>query len=221
MERIYGTGENSFAALKGVSLRIHAGESVAIVGESGSGKSTLLHILAALDHSTSGEVRYRDSAFGSMAAGDLDMLRNREFGFVFQQFYLDERASLVENVTLPMMINGTPRTERRERAQEVLNNLGMGKRIHDSAGQLSGGQRQRVALARALVNRPQVLFADEPTGALDVENGEAVTQLLFKLNSDGITLVLVTHNHELAQRCDHQLTIVDGELVTPEQRMNR
>lgn len=221
VERIYGTGDNTFTALNGVSLHIDEGESVAIAGESGSGKSTLLHILAALDQPTAGDVRYQDSSLGDMTARERDMLRNREFGFVFQQFYLDERSSIFDNVSLPMMINGVSRAERRKRVEEVLKRLGMGGRIDDRAGQLSGGQRQRVALARALVNRPRVIFADEPTGALDVENGEAVTRLLFELNTEAVTLVLVTHNHELAQRCDRQITIVDGELATPATRNQR
>lgn len=214
LTRAFGAGETRFEALRGVSVQIAEGDSLAIAGESGSGKSTLLHILGALDRPDAGEVRYDGATLTGMSTRETDALRNAQFGFVFQQFYLDERATVLENVALPMTIAGVPRAERRERVREVLVRLSLDKRIDERAGRLSGGQRQRVAIARALAGRPRVLFADEPTGALDTENGEAVAKFLFELNEqDGITLVLVTHSRDLADRCARQITIRDGQLV--------
>ncbi|NHA66993.1 ABC transporter ATP-binding protein [Phycicoccus flavus] len=214
LEKVYGSGENRFRALKGVSLSARTGDSLAIVGRSGSGKSTLLHLLGALDRPDGGRVRYEGEPVDTMSTRDQDRMRNREFGFVFQQFHLEERASVLENVALPMMIAKVPAKERRERALEVLDRLGLADRADENAANLSGGQRQRVAMARALANRPRVIFADEPTGALDVENGATVADLLFELNrDDGITLVLITHSTDLARRCGRRVTIVDGELA--------
>ncbi|MBP2437260.1 ABC transporter ATP-binding protein [Microbacterium amylolyticum] len=214
VRRVFGSGQTRFEALQGVTVQIAEGDSLAIAGESGSGKSTLLHILGALDRPDAGEVRYDGAALSEMSTSQTDALRNREFGFVFQQFYLDERATVLENVALPMTIAGVPRTQRRERVHEALKRLGMQERIDERAGRLSGGQRQRIAIARALAGRPRVLFADEPTGALDTENGEAVTKFLFELNEqDGITLILVTHSRDLADRCARRITISDGQLL--------
>lgn len=215
LEKTYGSGANRFRALKGVSLEADEGESLAIVGQSGSGKSTLLHLLGALDRPDGGSLLYRGQAVEKMRTRDQDRMRNREFGFVFQQFHLEERASVLENVALPMMIARLPAHQRRRRAVEALDRLGLADRADDSAAALSGGQRQRVAIARALANRPRVIFADEPTGALDMTNGAAVADLLFELNRDeGITLVLITHSTDLAQRCARRVTIVDGLIAT-------
>lgn len=217
LQKFYGPQKNSFHALKGVSLEIEEGESLAIVGRSGSGKSTLLQLLGLLDTADSGDLLVDGRPVFDMTIRETDRLRNGVFGFVFQQFHLDETASLFENVSLPLVISGVPRSECRSRVQEVLARLGIAERSGDPVGQLSGGQRQRVAIARALVNRPRVLFADEPTGALDVENSESVADLLFGLNQkDGITLVIVTHSDELTAHCDRKLTIVDGSLVEHE-----
>lgn len=217
LEKTYGSGDNRFRALRGVSLQADEGESLAIVGQSGSGKSTLLHLLGALDRPDGGSLLYRGEPVEKMKTRDQDRMRNREFGFVFQQFHLEERASVLENVALPMMIAKVPAPQRRERAVEALDRLGLADRVDDTAAALSGGQRQRVAIARALASRPRVIFADEPTGALDVTNGAAVADLLFELNrDDGITLVLITHSTDLAQRCARQVTIVDGLIEADE-----
>jgi len=214
LRRTFGTGQAAFEAVKGVSLRIEEADTVAIVGPSGSGKSTLMHMLAALDSPSGGDVRYRGRSLADASERQVDGVRNSEFGFVFQHFHLDEGASVLENVATPLMIAGGPPQERRPRVVQALERLGLADRVDERAGALSGGQKQRVALARAIVNRPRVLFADEPTGALDQATGDSVTQLLFDLNeTEGITLVIVTHSSELAERCSRQLRIVDGRLT--------
>lgn len=216
LQKVYGAGESRFHALRGVSLDIAEAETLAIVGPSGSGKSTLMHVLAALDRPDGGTVGFRDQDLGALTQRELDTLRNREFGFVFQQFHLDEGASVMENVAMPLMVGRIPRRDRREAVLQALEPLGLGGRIDERAGNLSGGQRQRVAIARAIVNRPRVLFADEPTGALDQENGEKVARLLFDLHEQyGLTLVMVTHSGELAERCGRQVSILDGRLSDP------
>ena len=214
LRRTFGTGQAAFEAVKGVSLRIDEADTVAIVGPSGSGKSTLMHMLAALDSPSGGDVRYRGRSLADASERQVDGVRTSEFGFVFQHFHLDESASVLENVATPLMIAGGPPQERRPRVVQALERLGLADRVDERAGALSGGQKQRVALARAIVNRPRVLFADEPTGALDQATGDSVTQLLFDLNeTEGITLVIVTHSSELAERCSRQLRIVDGRLT--------
>lgn len=213
LQKVYGAGESRFHALRGVSLDIAEAETLAIVGPSGSGKSTLMHVLAALDKPDGGAVRFQGQDLGGLRQGELDALRNQEFGFVFQQFHLDEGASVLENVAMPLMVSRVPRRDRRGMVLAALERLGLSDRIDDRAGNLSGGQRQRVAIARAIVNRPRVLFADEPTGALDRENGDKVARLLFDLHEqDGLTLVMVTHSGDLAERCGRQVSILDGRL---------
>ncbi len=213
LTKTYGTKANPFQALKSASFTVNEGESVAITGESGSGKSTLLHILGLLDTPDSGDIDYAGDRISGTSSKRQDNIRNSDFGFVFQQFHLDDRATVLENVVLPMMIAKVKKTDRRERAAEVLERLGLKDKIDSRASQLSGGQRQRVAIARALINRPRIVFADEPTGALDTENSEIVSDLLFELNeNDGITLLLVTHSDRLAARCDRKVSIVDGRL---------
>lgn len=214
VERSYGTGDSRFRALGPVTLQVREGESLAVIGHSGSGKSTLLHLLAALDRPTVGLVRFRGEDVHGMSAGAADRLRNRGFGFVFQQFHLDGRATVAQNVALPLVIAGVAPGRRRQVVREVLARLGLAGRERSRVGELSGGQCQRVAIARAVVNRPSVIFADEPTGALDSENGAAVSDLLFELNRrEGITLVMVTHSQELADRCGRSVSISDGRLV--------
>ncbi|GAB3849481.1 ABC transporter ATP-binding protein [Nesterenkonia populi] len=213
LTKTYGTKDNPFHALKSASFTVNERESVAITGESGSGKSTLLHILGLLDRPDSGSIDYAGDRISSTSSKRQDSVRNSDFGFVFQQFHLDDRATVLENVALPMMIAKTKKADRRGRATEVLERLGLHDKIDSRASQLSGGQRQRVAIARALINRPRIVFADEPTGALDSENSQIVSDLLFELNeNDGITLVLVTHSDRLADRCSRKVNIVDGQL---------
>ena len=217
LQRSYGRGANRFDALKGVSLRIDRGESVAIVGKSGSGKSTLMHLLALLDQSDHGSLRVGGVDAASLSSRQLSRLRNETFGFVFQQFFLNPNASVLENVILPLKIAGVGRRERRARGMAVLDQLEMADKAQSKAVSLSGGQKQRAVIARALVNNPQLIFADEPTGNLDTVTGRLVEDILFRLNREsGITLVVVTHDTELAARCDRQVHISDGREVIPE-----
>jgi putative ABC transport system ATP-binding protein len=217
LRRSYGRGANRFDALKGVSLRVDHGESVAIVGKSGSGKSTLMHLLALLDQPDHGALHVGGVDAASLSSRQLSRLRNETFGFVFQQFFLDPHASVLENVILPLKIAGVGRRERRARGMAVLDQLEMADKAKSRAVSLSGGQKQRAVIARALVNKPQLIFADEPTGNLDTATGRLVEDILFRLNSEnGITLVVVTHDAELAARCDRQIHISDGHEVIPE-----
>jgi putative ABC transport system ATP-binding protein len=214
LTRVYGKGDARFEALKGVSLDIMPGESLAIVGKSGSGKSTLMHLLALLDAPDDGTIRVDGQDVRTASARTLNGLRNARFGFVFQQFFLTPGQTVLENVTLPLMIAGVGAKERRRRGMETLRALGLDDKAGNRATDLSGGQKQRVVIARALVNEPDVIFADEPTGNLDSATGAQVQDLLFGLQRDrGITLVVVTHDPDLADRCDRRVTIADGRLV--------
>lgn len=216
LRKTFGKGQAAFEALQGVSLDIQEGDTTAIVGPSGSGKSTLMHLLAGLDVPTAGAVEYRGRPLSDASPSELDRIRNTEFGFVFQHFHLDEAASVLENVAMPLTIAGMAPDERRARVACALTRLGLEERIDERAGVLSGGQKQRVALARAIVNRPRAVFADEPTCALDQATGHTVTDLMFDLNlTEGITLVIVTHANDLAERCSQQFRIVDGALTRP------
>lgn len=212
--KIYGKGESALVALDEVSLNIKKGESIAIIGKSGSGKSTLMHALAALDKLNAGTISFNDVEYQSMGSAKLDELRSRHFGFIFQQFFLNGRETVLENVMLPLKISGTPRKTRKSRALKALEEVDMLNKINNKAVNLSGGQKQRVAIARALVNDPEVIFADEPTGNLDSENGYKVVELLFRLNKEKkITLIIVTHDAELAGMCGRQFTMKDGKLT--------
>jgi putative ABC transport system ATP-binding protein len=214
IRRSYGRGESRFDALKGVSLRIHAGESVAIVGKSGSGKSTLMHLLALLDSPDGGSLTISGTDSARLTTRELNGLRNKDFGFVFQQFFLNPNATVLDNVVLPLKIAGIGRRERSARGMAVLEQLEMTDKAKNKAVDLSGGQKQRVVIARALVNEPKVIFADEPTGNLDSATGRLVEDTLFSLNKvHGITLVVVTHDSDLAARCDRQLYLRDGREV--------
>ena len=217
LQRSYGRGASRFDALKGVSVRIDRGESVAIVGKSGSGKSTLMHLLALLDQPDHGSLSVAGVDAATLSSRQLSRLRNETFGFVFQQFFLNPNASVLENVILPLKIAGVGRRERRARGMAVLDQLEMADKAQSRAVSLSGGQKQRAVSARALVNNPQLIFADEPTGNLDSGTGRLVEDILFGLNREsGITLVVVTHDTELAARCDRQVHISDGREVLPE-----
>ncbi|WP_285247710.1 MULTISPECIES: ABC transporter ATP-binding protein [unclassified Pseudarthrobacter] len=218
LKKTYGRGPDRFDALKGVSLDIERGDSVAIVGKSGSGKSTLMHLLALLDAPGGGEVHVDGTNAKTLSGRRLNMLRNQMFGFVFQQFFLNHTTSVLENVVLPLKIAGTGARERRARGMEVLEQLELADKARNKAGNLSGGQKQRVVIARALANNPQVLFADEPTGNLDTATGTIVEDILFDLNQNhGITLITVTHDHDLAARFNRRLYIRDGQLISSDE----
>ncbi len=214
LKRSYGKQATRFDALKGVSFSIEEGESVAIIGKSGSGKSTLMHILALLDQPTSGEVILNGEKASKIKGRRLDQVRNKTFGFVFQQFFMNAKDTVMTNVLLPLKIAGISSKERREMALDALKAVELDDKLANKASDLSGGQKQRVCIARALVNNPQIIFADEPTGNLDTATGDKIEKLLFDLNRDkGITLIIVTHDDELASRCSRQIRIKDGLLI--------
>lgn len=214
LTRVYGKGESSFNALKGIDLKIREGDSVAIVGKSGSGKSTLMHLLALLDQPTSGELFLMGQNVKGKKASELNHLRNETFGFVFQQFFMNAKDTVHENVMLPLKINGMRRSQRKKLVDEALQAVELTEKTKNKATDLSGGQKQRVCIARAIVNKPKIIFADEPTGNLDSTTGQKVADLLFDLNkNEKITLVIVTHDPELADRCDRQIHIKDGLVI--------
>ncbi|AXJ09089.1 ABC transporter ATP-binding protein [Arthrobacter sp. PM3] len=218
LTKTYGRGPDRFDALKGVTLEIDHGESVAIVGKSGSGKSTLMHILALLDSPAGGQLHVNGTDAKTLSGRRLNALRNTMFGFVFQQFFLNPGSSVLENVVLPLKIAGVGSRERRTRGMAVLDQLELGDKARNKAANLSGGQKQRVVIARALINNPQVLFADEPTGNLDTSTGRIVEDILFDLNANhGITLITVTHDHDLAARFNRRLYIRDGLLINTDE----
>lgn len=212
--KVYGKRRARFTALKRLSLVIYKGESVAIVGKSGSGKSTLMHLLALLDKPTKGTVKIEGVDASKLRARKVNRLRNRSFGFVFQQFFMNTNETVYENVLLPLKIARTRRGNRKRLALDALKSVGLRDRAKDKAGELSGGHKQRVCIARAIVNNPQFIFADEPTGNLDSATGEKIIQLLFDFNQrKGVTLVIVTHDEDLAARCDRQIHLKDGEIT--------
>lgn len=217
--KIYGKGQNAFVALDRVSLDIKRGESAAIVGKSGSGKSTLMHVLAALDRVNSGTIAFDGKKYENLRSGKLDELRSKQFGFIFQQFFLNGRETVLENVMLPLKIAGVSRRARKDKALKALKEVDLTDKVRNKATDLSGGQKQRVAIARALVNSPEVIFADEPTGNLDSENGKKVIELLFSLNKKlGITLIIVTHDIDLARMCERRFIMKDGQLTEAKHR---
>ena len=213
LTKTYAMGGESVHALDGVSLDIDAGEFVAIMGASGSGKSTLMNILGCLDRPDSGQYRLAGEAVEALDGDALASVRNRRIGFVFQQFNLLPRTSAQENVELPMVYAGVPAAERQARARAALERVGLGQRLGHTPAELSGGQQQRVAIARALVNNPSLILADEPTGALDTHTSEDVMRLLSDLNLQGITVVLVTHEHDVAAWARRRLVFRDGRIV--------
>jgi len=210
LRRVYRVGDEEVHALRGVDLRIEKGEYLAIIGPSGSGKSTLMHIVGCLDSPTSGTMAIEGDEVAGMDQVRLAGIRNRRIGFVFQSFNLLPRLSILENVALPLMYARVPRKERLDRAREALEAVELGDRLRHRPNQLSGGQRQRAAIARALVNRPSLLLADEPTGALDTKTGETVLAMFETIASGGTTIVVVTHDPEVAERCARIVRIRDG-----------
>ncbi len=203
-------------ALRGVSFAVQAGEFVSIVGPSGSGKSTLLHLFGALDRPSTGSLRFFGRNIADMDDGELAELRNREIGFVFQQFQLLNRTTALANVALPLIYRGMPKSERRERAAEALASVGLSHRLTHRPVQLSGGEQQRVAVARALVSEPRLLLADEPTGNLDTVTGVEIMRLLRTLNEErGVALTVITHDPEIAAEAPRQIRIRDGLIEQP------
>jgi putative ABC transport system ATP-binding protein len=214
LSKTYFSGAESYEVLKNINLEIKQGELAAIIGKSGSGKSTLMHLLACLDVPTSGRVIFEGEDFSALKEKQRDKVRNEKFGFVFQQFFLNGRDSVFENVILPMRIRGAEQYRYTKDAMEALEAVGLADKEAKSAKDLSGGEKQRVCIARALVGSPQVIFADEPTGNLDSKTSESVEELLFRMNKDKkITLIIVTHDEDLAAKCGRVIELVDGEVV--------
>ena len=210
--KVYGE-EPPVPALRGVSFSVRPGELVAIVGPSGSGKSTLLHVMGTLERPDTGRVAVAGLDIGELSDRELATLRATRIGFVFQQFFLAEHQTLLENVADGLLYAGVPARERRQLAADVLAAVGLGDRLTARPTHLSGGERQRVAIARALVGRPAIVFADEPTGNLDSQTGEQIVELLEQLNRRGATIVLITHDHEIAGRFPRQIALRDGLIV--------
>jgi putative ABC transport system ATP-binding protein len=215
LHKTYGKKQNKFQALCDVDLKINTGETVAIIGKSGSGKSTLMHLLALLDQPTSGTISIHGTNTADIRTRRLDRLRNREFGFVFQQFFMNANDTVLNNVLLPLKIAGIGFRERKRRAEDAIKIVELEDKTHSKANDLSGGQKQRVCIARAITGNPKVIFADEPTGNLDTVTGEKIMNILFKLNQDkGITLIIVTHDEDLAKKCKRQIYIKDGQIIS-------
>ncbi|MDE6103585.1 MAG: ABC transporter ATP-binding protein [Oscillospiraceae bacterium] len=208
----YIQGKDSVPVLKNVNLSVDSGEYLAIMGPSGSGKSTLMNIIGCLDRQTSGSFLFDDIDIAVCKDRELSEIRNKKIGFVFQNFNLLPRQSAVENVELPLLYAGVPKKERREMAKEALIKVGLEERMNFKPTQLSGGQKQRVAIARAMVNSPTLLLADEPTGALDTKSGEQVMEIFENLNNEGVTIVMITHEKEIAEHAKRIMYIRDGEL---------
>ena len=219
ISKYYRVGSDFLTALSDVSLHIAAGEFVSIMGPSGSGKSTLMHILGCLDVPSDGEYQLRGQPVSRLSNAELAALRNREIGFVFQNFHLLARMSAQRNVELPLVYAGMPRKERRERAESLLAQVGLSDRARHAPNELSGGQKQRVAIARALANRPSLLLADEPTGALDTTTGQELMDLLRGLHDQGVTIVVITHDPDVAAAADRIVRIKDGRIVADEQEV--
>jgi putative ABC transport system ATP-binding protein len=221
LTKVYGSNGNAVHALRGIDLTIEQGEFVALIGPSGSGKSTLMAILGCLDLPTGGTYSLDGRRVDGLGGADLAAIRNEKIGFVFQQYNLLPKATIVRNIELPMLYAGVPRKERRARALELLARVGISDKANALPGELSGGQRQRVSIARALANRPALLLADEPTGALDTRTGEEVLGLFRELHEQGNTVVLVTHDPGIAARAERRVTLCDGLVLDERQEKER
>ena len=216
--KTYQMGDSIVRALAGVNLTVEEGEFTAIMGPSGSGKSTLMNILGCLDRPTSGSYKLDGAEVATLGDDELAVTRNKKIGFVFQNFNLLSRMSALNNVALPMVYAGIPNKERQERARKGLEMVGLGSRVHHKPNELSGGQRQRVAIARALVNEPSIILADEPTGNLDSKSGDEIMEIFCELNRQGKTVILVTHEPEIAAYTRRTVTFRDGVIVSDERR---
>ncbi len=218
--KIYGKSEVAFTALDNINISIMSGESVAILGKSGSGKSTLMHMLALLDKPTKGTLLVEGQDTSKMSNRQIGSLRNKSYGFVFQQFFLNGNDTVLNNVILPLKIAKVGRKERNLRGLKSLEMVELLDKAKTKAVHLSGGQKQRVCIARALINNPSIIFADEPTGNLDSHTGKIVEDSLFKLNKKhGITLIIVTHDDDIAARCNRQIHILDGKLINKDKKI--
>ncbi|HAL87922.1 MAG TPA: macrolide ABC transporter ATP-binding protein [Clostridiales bacterium] len=213
----YQQGKEPVRVLKNINLTVEKGDYLAIMGPSGSGKTTLMNIIGCLDVPTSGSYTLEGRALKDLSDDDLAEVRNKHIGFVFQRFYLLPKMDALDNVALPLLYADVPLKERRERAEEALKAVGLGERIHFFPNQLSGGQCQRVAIARAIVGKPQLLLADEPTGALDTKAGNQIMEIFRRLSDEGMTIIMITHEPSIAACADKTYRILDGELHTREE----
>ena len=215
LSKTYTSDGVDYEVLKGVNLQINQGDNLAIVGKSGSGKSTLMHLLACLDTPTGGTITFGGENVNQFSQSLLNKFRNESFGFVFQQFFLNGRDTVLENVVLPLKIRGLSAADRRDKAMGFLRSVGLSDKAEKQAKDLSGGEKQRVCIARALTSEPKIIFADEPTGNLDSTTGAMVEDTLFTLNREqGISLVIVTHDDDLAAKCQRMIILKDGEIVS-------
>lgn len=213
ISKSYKVGDSEILAVKGVSIKIAKGEFVSIVGKSGSGKSTLMHIIGLLDTPTSGQIILNGVNTHQFNEKKLAQIRNIEIGFVFQAFNLLQRTTALDNVILPLVYSKVPKSQWKTKATEMLNLVGLGDRLKNKSNELSGGQKQRVAIARALITNPSIILADEPTGNLDSKTGDEIIAIFNKLNSQGITIILVTHDDDVAKVAQRKIVLKDGEVV--------
>lgn len=218
LTKAYGSGENEQIVLKGIDLTVRDGEFVAILGPSGSGKSTLMNILGCLDGYTSGRYRFGDRDVTGLSETELSAFRNRQIGFIFQQFNLLPRLTSSENVELPLIYQRLSKSERNDRTQQMLTRVGLSDKSNYYPNQLSGGQQQRVAIARALVTNPSLLLADEPTGALDQTNGRQILNLFHELHAEGKTIIMITHDLDIAKEATRIVYVRDGRIEKEERR---